>query len=90
MNLFGIVFQSEVTRYYNAEFYRNNGFLPATTTSSRLFYISTDQLISVNNEISKREIAVYEHSFLDTSAITLFDLAARYDTYKTERYTELT
>ena len=85
MRLTSSVYQTEITRYYKASFVSKNGFLPATTTNERLYEFKTDEVTHINNEVSKREVSVFDNRFLDTSAITLLNLAKEYECYETER-----
>ena len=67
MDLTGFVYISEITRYYSNSFYLENGYLPIRTDNQNVAYLNQGGIHTMQGELTKREIKVYNSDVMDRS-----------------------
>ena len=89
MDITGFVYISEITRYYNNSFYLENGYLPIRTDNQNVGYLNQGGIYTMQGELTKREIKVYNSDVLDTSLVTFLDFGDDHETYDTSTVTTI-
>ena len=79
------VIASDLTRYFNAADYNENGFLKSVQTSQQFDVFQKNMQTTMYKSISQTKINYYNFYFLDTSAISLIDFSSEFETYQVER-----
>ena len=72
---------SDLTRYFNADDYNENGFLKSVQTSQQFDVFQKNMQTTMYKSISQTKINYYNFYFLDTSAISLIDFSSEFETY---------
>ena len=76
---------SDITRFFNADFYNENGYQSAVSTSSQIEIFPKEGHQNIYKQISKTTVGYYNFHFLDTSAISLVDFSTEFTNYSVER-----
>ena len=65
-----MILTSVVTRHFEPEFYKKEGFMKPITISHDMSFPALGSALLLENAISKSEIEFYDNSYFDTSAFT--------------------
>ena len=68
------IYTTDLTHNFNADEYRKDGYQLAISPSEKGFRIDTTGSQLFNKQISKTKVKYFSFKWLDTSAISLFDL----------------
>jgi len=80
----GVIFSTEISRYFNPKFYQENGFQSAISLNQDVYYVVNGTLASESKYIKKSDVEYFYFEFLDTSAISVIDLDIEFENYKIE------
>ena len=70
-----MILTSVVTRQFEPEFYKKEGFMKPITISHDISFPTPGSTLFLENKVSKSEIKFYDNNYLDTSAFTFKELA---------------
>ena len=75
-------FTSEISNYFNAEFYHQNGFQDSIALTQSVFFPEPGQTQYEVKEISQVEVQLYDFKLLDTSNIDIINFGENIDNYQ--------
>ena len=79
-----MIFTSVVTRNFEPEFYKKEGFMKPITISHDISFPTLGSTLIQENTVSKSEIDFYDNYYFDTSAFTLHNYAKKFENYQIE------
>lgn len=77
-----LVYTADIVRYFNAEDYSKNGYQNATILNEDVIFPKLNEVTLVDKSIAESDISFYDIKMLDTSAITILDMAKTFKDYK--------
>ena len=79
-----MILTSVVTRHFEPDFYKKEGFMKPITISHDLSFPTLGSTLILENTVSKSEISFYDNYYFDTSAFTFRNLAQKFENYQIE------
>ena len=79
-----LIFSSLTTRYFEPEQYNEQGYQTPITMSTSQVSTNKEDVVFLQQRISKSEVSVYDFKLLDTSAISTVDLGTNHYNYAIE------
>lgn len=73
-------------RYFNAEFYSENGYQNAISLHDNVAVPKLGETMRIEKFVGKQAISFYDFKMLDTSAFTIFDFATKFTNYLVDEY----
>ena len=77
-------YTTDVSRNFNADEYRKNGFQTPVSATDDGFAMNRDGTMIYQKLLSKTDVNYFNFSWLDTSSISMFDFGESFENYQVE------
>ena len=76
-----MLYSQETTRYFNAEDYKDKGYMDHSTINTDVYYFTDQGFMSIVKYVARSEIQFYSFKWLDTSNIALLNINEEFTNY---------